>query len=35
LRREASEETFQRDYQSYIERLRKEAFVEVYEQNLS
>ena len=35
LRREASEETFQRDYQSYIDRLRKEAFVEVYEKNLS
>jgi parvulin-like peptidyl-prolyl isomerase len=35
LRHEASEETFQRDYQSYIDRLRKEAFVEVYEQNLS
>jgi parvulin-like peptidyl-prolyl isomerase len=34
LRREASEETFQRDYQAYIERLRKEAFVEIYEQNL-
>lgn len=34
LRKEASEETFQRDYQAYIERLRKEAFVEIYEQNL-
>lgn len=34
LRREASEQTFQRDYQSYIEKLRKEAYVEIYDQNL-
>ena len=34
LRREADEETFQRDYKSYIERLRKEAFVQVYEDRL-
>lgn len=34
LRREASEETFQRDYQAYIDRLRKEAFVEIYDQNI-
>lgn len=34
LRKEADEETFQRDYKSYIERLRKEAFVQVYEDRL-
>jgi parvulin-like peptidyl-prolyl isomerase len=31
LRREASEETFQRDYKVYIENLRKDAFVEINE----
>jgi len=34
LRKEASDETFQRDYKSYIERLRKEAYVQVYEDRL-
>jgi len=32
LRREASDETFQRDYKAYIERLRKDAFVEIHEE---
>ncbi|HEX8171346.1 MAG TPA: peptidylprolyl isomerase [Thermoanaerobaculia bacterium] len=31
LRRDASEETFQRDYKAYIESLRKDAFIEVNE----
>ena len=31
LRREASEETFQRDYKTYIETLRKDAFIEINE----
>lgn len=34
LRQEAGEETFQRDYEAYIERLRKEAFVQIHEENL-
>jgi len=34
LRKDASEETFQRDYKAYIERLRKDAFVQVNEKNL-
>lgn len=34
LRREASEETFQRDYQSYIDKLRQDAYVEIYETNV-
>ena len=31
LRQEASEETFQRDYQTYIETLRKDAFIQINE----
>ena len=31
LRREASEETFQRDYKAYIENLRKDAFIQINE----
>lgn len=31
LRRDASEETFQRDYKTYIENLRKDAFIEINE----
>lgn len=31
LRQDASEETFQRDYKAYIERLRKDAFVQINE----
>ncbi len=31
LRTEASEETFQRDYKAYLERLRKEAYVQINE----
>ena len=34
LRREANEETYQRDYSSYIEKLRKEAYVEIFEKNI-
>lgn len=34
LRKDASEETFQRDYKAYVERLRKDAFLEIYENNL-
>lgn len=34
LRNDADQETFQRDYLSYIERLRKEAYVLVIEENL-
>lgn len=32
LRRDASEETFQRDYKTYIENLRKDAFIEIHEE---
>lgn len=31
LRREANDETFQRDYKAYIEKLRKDAFVQINE----
>jgi parvulin-like peptidyl-prolyl isomerase len=31
LRRDASEETFQRDYKAYIESLRKDAFIQINE----
>lgn len=34
LRREADDESFQRDYKAYIERLRKEAFIQIHEQNV-
>ncbi len=34
LRNEADQETFQRDYLAYIEKLRKEAYVQVFEANL-
>ncbi|HUP63993.1 MAG TPA: peptidylprolyl isomerase [Thermoanaerobaculia bacterium] len=34
LRRGADEETFQRDYKAYIERLRTDAFVHVFAENL-
>lgn len=34
LRREADDETFQRDYEAYIERLRGEAYVQVFEKNI-
>ena len=32
LRRDADEETFQRDYKAYIESLRKDAFIEIHEE---
>lgn len=32
LRRDASEETFQRDYKTYIENLRKDAFIQINEE---
>jgi len=31
LRRDADEETFQRDYKAYIDTLRKDAFIEIHE----
>jgi parvulin-like peptidyl-prolyl isomerase len=34
LRKDASEETFQRDYKAYIDRLRAEAFIQINEQNV-
>lgn len=34
LRRDAGDETFQRDYKAYIERLRTEAFIQIHEQNI-
>jgi parvulin-like peptidyl-prolyl isomerase len=34
LRKDASDDTYQRDYKAYIERLRKDAFVQVNEQNI-
>ena len=35
LRRDVSDETFQRDYKAYIERLRKDAFIQINDQNLT
>lgn len=34
LRKDVSDETFQRDYKAYIERLRKDAFIELNEKNI-
>ena len=34
LRRDAGEETFQRDYRAYIENLRKDAFIQIHEEHL-
>jgi parvulin-like peptidyl-prolyl isomerase len=34
LRRDASEETFQRDLKAYLERLRKDAFIQINERNI-
>ncbi len=34
LRKEASDAAFQRDYKTYIERLRKDAFVQIHEENI-
>jgi peptidyl-prolyl cis-trans isomerase SurA len=34
LRKDASDETFQRDYKTYIDRLRKDAFIQIHEENL-
>jgi parvulin-like peptidyl-prolyl isomerase len=34
LRKEASEETFNRDLKAYLDRLRKDAFIQIHEQNI-
>lgn len=34
LRNEASEDAFQRDYKAYIEKLRQEAFLRIFEENI-
>jgi parvulin-like peptidyl-prolyl isomerase len=34
LRKDASEDAWQRDYKGYIERLRKDAFIQINEQNV-
>lgn len=34
LRKDVSDETFQRDYKAYIDRLRKDAFIQINEQNI-
>ena len=34
LRKEASDETFTRDLKAYLERLRKDAFIQIHEQNI-
>ncbi len=34
LRNDAGEESFQRDYKSYVERLRKDAYIQVFEANI-
>lgn len=34
LRKDASEDAWQRDYKAYIERLRKDAFIQIHEQNI-
>jgi len=35
LRKDASDETFQRDLKAYLDRLRKDAFIQINDQNLS
>ena len=34
LRKDVSDETFQRDYKAYIDRLRKDAFIQINEANV-
>ncbi|HEX7190797.1 MAG TPA: peptidylprolyl isomerase [Thermoanaerobaculia bacterium] len=34
LRKDVTEETFQRDYKVYIDRLRKDAFIEIHDKNV-
>jgi parvulin-like peptidyl-prolyl isomerase len=34
LRRDASDDAWQRDYKAYIERLRKDAFIQIHEENV-
>jgi parvulin-like peptidyl-prolyl isomerase len=34
LKKDASDETFQRDYKTYVDRLRKEAFIQVIDANI-
>ena len=34
LRKDVSDETFQRDYKAYIDRLRKDAFIQINEQHV-
>jgi parvulin-like peptidyl-prolyl isomerase len=34
IRKDASEDAFQRDYKAYIEQLRKDAFIQINEQNV-
>jgi parvulin-like peptidyl-prolyl isomerase len=34
LRKDASDDTWQRDYKAYIDRLRKDAFIQINEQNV-
>jgi parvulin-like peptidyl-prolyl isomerase len=34
LRKDASDETFERDLKAYLERLRKDAFIQIHEQNI-
>lgn len=34
LRKDASEETFQRDLKAYLENLRKDAYIQIHEQNV-
>lgn len=34
LRKEAGDETFQRDYKAYLDRLRKEAFIQINQENI-
>ena len=34
LRKDVSDEAFQRDYKAYIERLRKDAFIQINEGNV-
>jgi parvulin-like peptidyl-prolyl isomerase len=34
LRKDASEDAWQRDYKAYIDRLRKDAFIQIHEENL-
>ena len=34
LRKDASDDAWQRDYKAYIDRLRKDAYIQIHEENV-